>query len=132
VSSSSSTGRQWLFFILKLAVVALVLAGIVWEVYKAKHAFAEHEFRFRDVDYRWLPVAGAAYLLGMLPMGLFWFAVMRALGQRPRLGETLRAFYIGHLGKYVPWANTCRGRRWSWSCGPGSSAVSAWTRRWPP
>jgi uncharacterized membrane protein YbhN (UPF0104 family) len=82
--------------------VALVLAGITWEVYKAKHAFAEHEFKFQDVDYRWLPVAGVAYLVGMLPMGLFWFAVMRALGQHPRLGETLRAFYIGHLGKYVP------------------------------
>jgi uncharacterized membrane protein YbhN (UPF0104 family) len=82
--------------------LALVLAGIVWEVYKAKHAFAEYEFKFTDVDFRWLAVAGAAYLLGMLPMGLFWFAVMRALAQRPRLGETLRAFYIGHLGKYVP------------------------------
>jgi uncharacterized membrane protein YbhN (UPF0104 family) len=38
----------------------------------------------------------------MLPMGLFWHVVLRALGQRPRLAETLRAFYIGHLGKYVP------------------------------
>lgn len=33
---------------------------------------------------------------------MFWYAALRSLGQHPRLGETLRAYYIGHLGKYVP------------------------------
>jgi hypothetical protein len=47
-------------------------------------------------------LSGVLYLLGMLFAGLFWHRVLHDLGQRPRLGETLRAYFIGHLGKYVP------------------------------
>ena len=50
----------------------------------------------------WLVAAGLIYLAGLLPFALFWFRVLRVLGQRPTLRETLRAYYIGHLGKYVP------------------------------
>ena len=46
--------------------------------------------------------AGALYFLGMLPSGIFWYAILRAMGARPTFGESIRAFYIGHLGKYVP------------------------------
>jgi hypothetical protein len=46
--------------------------------------------------------AGGLYLLGLLPAGLFWHHVLHRLGQDAGLGETLRAYYIGHLGKYVP------------------------------
>jgi uncharacterized membrane protein YbhN (UPF0104 family) len=102
VSSVSPSSRKWLLLVVKLAVLALVIAGIAYEVYKAKNALAQQPFNFRQIDFRWLPLAGGVYLLGMLPMGIFWYAIMRALGQGPYLGETLRAFYIGHLGKYVP------------------------------
>jgi uncharacterized membrane protein YbhN (UPF0104 family) len=82
--------------------LVLVLAGIAREIYKAQHAFHQHKFSLSEVDFRWLPLAAVAYAGGMLPMGLFWYAIMRALGQRPHLIETLRAYYIGALGKYVP------------------------------
>jgi uncharacterized membrane protein YbhN (UPF0104 family) len=85
-----------------LVIVLLVAIGIGREIYKAQHAFAEQHFSLSSVDFRWLILAGCAYLLGMLPMGLFWYFVMRSLQQRPRLSEALKAFYIGHLGKYVP------------------------------
>jgi uncharacterized membrane protein YbhN (UPF0104 family) len=38
----------------------------------------------------------------MLPCGLFWRRVLVELGQEPGFWPTMRAFYIGHLGKYVP------------------------------
>jgi uncharacterized membrane protein YbhN (UPF0104 family) len=47
-------------------------------------------------------VSGVFYVLGMLPMGLFWHHTIRALGYRPPVGATLRAYYFGQLGKYVP------------------------------
>jgi hypothetical protein len=50
----------------------------------------------------WLVLSGLLYLLGMLFAGLFWHRVLLDLGQEPGLGETLRAYFIGHLGKYVP------------------------------
>jgi uncharacterized membrane protein YbhN (UPF0104 family) len=55
-----------------------------------------------EVQPQWLVAAGGLYLLGMFPMGLFWYCSLRALGQRPALAATMRAYYIGHLGKYVP------------------------------
>jgi hypothetical protein len=42
------------------------------------------------------------YLVGMLPSCIFWWQTLRAMGQRPTFAETLRAFFVGHLGKYVP------------------------------
>jgi len=50
----------------------------------------------------WLLASGALYLIGLLPSALFWHATMRAIGQTPGLFASLRAYYIGHLGKYVP------------------------------
>jgi hypothetical protein len=50
----------------------------------------------------WLIAAGAIYLCAMLPSALFWFAVLRAMGQRVGLFAAIRAYYIGHVGKYVP------------------------------
>jgi uncharacterized membrane protein YbhN (UPF0104 family) len=50
----------------------------------------------------WLAVAGALYLAGLLPAGIFWHVTLRTLGQDARLPETLRAYFVGHLGKYVP------------------------------
>ena len=40
--------------------------------------------------------------MALLPEGLFWHWALKALGQDVGLLETLRAYYIGHLGKYVP------------------------------
>jgi uncharacterized membrane protein YbhN (UPF0104 family) len=46
--------------------------------------------------------AGALYLLGLAPSGWFWHRLMVALGQRPAVADSLAAYFIGHLGKYVP------------------------------
>jgi len=59
-------------------------------------------------DYRlqiqpgWLVAAAGLYLAGLLPAAVFWRHVLRTLGQDPRWGETVRAYFVGHLGKYVP------------------------------
>lgn len=55
-----------------------------------------------DLCWSWLALAAALYSLGQLPCGLFWSRILAALGQRVPLGAVVRAFYIGHLGKYVP------------------------------
>jgi hypothetical protein len=47
-------------------------------------------------------LAAGLNVLGMLPPGLFWHRMLRLLGQPARPGETLRAYCIGHLGKYAP------------------------------
>jgi len=42
------------------------------------------------------------YLLGWLPCVWFWRAMLGGFGRTPAWGEAVRAYYLGHLGKYVP------------------------------
>lgn len=50
----------------------------------------------------WLLLSGALYLLGLAFSALCWHRLMHALGQRPPFLVALRAYYIGHMGKYLP------------------------------
>ena len=83
----------------KLAIVALVFWFIRGTLVKAWNDLGQEDWELRPA---WLIAAAGLYLLGLLPAGLYWFRLLRVLGQDVRIGETLRAYYIGHLGKYVP------------------------------
>ncbi len=94
-----SSGKKWLPVAAKLLVVALVVWFVRHTLATGLARLGEYPWRFEPL---WLVAAGALYLLGLLPAGLFWRRVLRVLGQDAGLGETLRAYYVGHLGKYVP------------------------------
>jgi uncharacterized membrane protein YbhN (UPF0104 family) len=55
----------------------------------------------------WLAASGALYVLGLGLSAVYWQRLLRQLGQRPSWPALVRAYYIGHLGKYVP------GKAWS-------------------
>lgn len=59
----------------------------------------ESEWTFH---FGWLTLAGTFYLVGQLPPAMFWRRLLVTLGQRPDWLAAFRAYYIGHLGKYVP------------------------------
>jgi len=94
-----SSRKAWLMTGLKLLVVALVLLAVRQTIVDAVAQLGQHPWHFEP---GWLVAAGMLYLLGLLPAGLFWHRVLLVLGQDAQVGETLRAYYIGHLGKYVP------------------------------
>jgi hypothetical protein len=50
----------------------------------------------------WLVLSGFLYLAGLCFSGLYWYRLLGHLGQQPQLGVALRAYYIGHMGKYLP------------------------------
>jgi hypothetical protein len=50
----------------------------------------------------WLVLSGALYLLGLSFSALCWHRLMHSLGERPPYLVALRAYYIGHMGKYLP------------------------------
>jgi hypothetical protein len=52
--------------------------------------------------YDWLTAGGFIYILGLGFSALFWYRLLAAVGERPWLLATVRAYYIGHSGKYVP------------------------------
>ena len=91
--------RRWLLPLLKLAIVGL-LAWFMSDT--IRQGLEQIEREKVTLDAGWLVASGVLYLLGQLPSGLYWHRVLNRLGQAARLGETLCAYYIGHLGKYVP------------------------------
>lgn len=97
-------GKVWLAkVIFQWLVLALVGVGIWRTVAKAWTQIEGDEgFAWSSVRSGWLVAAGLAYLLAMAPSWVFWHRALHAMGQRPRWLESLRAFYIGHLGKYFP------------------------------
>jgi len=99
VSPEQSTRKKWLLRGIKLAIVALVFWAVWGTLSKAWGQLDEHRWHLQPA---WLIVSAGLYLLGLLPAGIFWHRVLLALGQDARFGETMRAYYVGHLGKYVP------------------------------
>lgn len=91
--------RRWLAPIVKLLVIVVVVWAVHRTLYQAWNQLRDYQWTIR---WGWLWVGAAIYAVGFLPAGLFWFHSLRVLGQTPHLFETLRAYYIGHLGKYVP------------------------------
>ena len=93
------TLRRWIVLAVKLLIVAVVLWLVRGTMKQSWHYLVEHP---RPLRPDWLALSGGLYLLALLPEGLFWHWALKALGQDVGLLETLRAYYIGHLGKYVP------------------------------
>ena len=79
-----------------MAVVLWLVRGTIEQSW---NYLVEHP---RSLRLNWLVFAGGLYLLALLPEGLFWYWALKALEQDVGWLETLRAYYIGHLGKYVP------------------------------
>jgi uncharacterized membrane protein YbhN (UPF0104 family) len=50
----------------------------------------------------WLVVAGGLYLLGIGCSAVYWYRLLGHLGPRPPFLTAARAYYVGHLAKYLP------------------------------
>lgn len=84
-------------------VAGCIVCGFVVSALRSGIARLEQEsIVWSDIDPAWALVSAGAYLGGMLMMGIFWHRVLHAMGERLGWGETLQAFFVGHLGKYVP------------------------------
>lgn len=83
---------KWILFLLVLAFVGRH-ASRLWSDFNTQKLV---------VRWGWLAAAAAASALSWLPSVWFWRKLLAALGARPPIGPMLRAYYCGHLGKYVP------------------------------
>jgi uncharacterized membrane protein YbhN (UPF0104 family) len=99
---SSHQSFRWFKVALKFAVVVMLVWGVHRTVESAMADLRRHEWSFADLRWGWLVVSGVLYLSSILPCAFFWRRVLQTLGQSPGLSDTVRAYFIGHLGKYVP------------------------------
>jgi uncharacterized membrane protein YbhN (UPF0104 family) len=99
VNEHPAKRRRWWLPILKLAVVVAVCFAVQGTVREALAKLNEQPWH---VDFSWLVLAGALYVVAWMPMSWFWGRVLAALGQPLHGLDTLYAYFLGHLGKYVP------------------------------
>ncbi|GHT10134.1 membrane protein [Planctomycetales bacterium] len=99
----NKTKRHWAFaamiFAAKAAILLAVLGWVGWELYKSWNKISQLNWQ---PDYFYLTLCGVFYIAAFVPSVFFWRYVMQTFGQSPGLYESFRAYYIGHLGKYVP------------------------------
>ncbi|NLS90805.1 MAG: flippase-like domain-containing protein [Planctomycetaceae bacterium] len=94
-----SRSKMWLLAAVKLAIVGIVLWAVGKTLLRGVVTLWKDDWQ---LHWPWIIAAGVIYLVGLLPAGMFWWRVLWVLGQRTRFLDTMRAYYIGHLGKYVP------------------------------
>ena len=117
--------RRRILLTVKTAIVVMV-AWFIWDaVDRARADLNSQSFALSDVRPSWLMLSALLYLAGMIPMWLYWHEVLLALGASPRRFSSCRAFFIGHLGKYVPGKALVVVLRASLVRGPGTTSTVA-------
>jgi len=93
-----------------LFTVAILVAVGRYFYHELQHANEEGLLK-RSIHPGWLALSGGLYILGLGCSAWFWIRLMRSLGQQPAVLPCVRAYYLGHLGKYLPgkaWALVLR------------------------
>src|SRR6266700_4729617 len=93
-----------------LFTVAILVAVGRYFYHELQHANEEGLLK-RSIHPGWLALSGGLYVLGLGCSAWFWIRLMRSLGQQPAVLPCVRAYYLGHLGKYLPgkaWALVLR------------------------
>ena len=84
---------------LKWALTIAVLAFVGWRAAGLWEDARRQPFELRPV---WLLPAGLAYLAGWAPSVWVFRSLLSRAGQSVGRADAARAYYCGHLGKYVP------------------------------
>ncbi len=99
VSKPKKRWTHWLILALKLGVFGILCWAIYHALSSGSQQLSQHTWH---VEPWWLVASGVLYLAGTLPMALFWHRILRATHQPAGPMESVRAYYISQLGKYVP------------------------------
>ncbi len=91
--------RRWAIFVLRWGILVAVVIGVSRRIWLEKGELDAYELH---LSAQWLAVGGICYITGLIACALFWWLAMQDFGARPTWTSTLAAYYLGHLGKYVP------------------------------
>jgi hypothetical protein len=89
--------RWWPYARILLGLTALAIIG-------THFAFDLLDRRIWERTLRpgWIVLSGLLYLVGLFFSALTWRRLLTHFGQPPRLIPAVRAYYLGHLAKYLP------------------------------
>jgi uncharacterized membrane protein YbhN (UPF0104 family) len=91
--------RWWPAFKTLFAVVIIVFIGRHF----VRDLSSENALdALRSARPAWLLLSGALYIAGLGLSLVFWYRLLQHLGQQPEWLPAVRAYYVGHMGKYLP------------------------------
>jgi uncharacterized membrane protein YbhN (UPF0104 family) len=106
--------RHW-WPVCKVVLALVILAAVGWQFVRIlqdprlQELDPEHRPSWQIIQDTlhharpgWLAASALLYLGGLCFYLTFWLLLLRTLGQRPALLPAARAYFVGHLGKYVP------------------------------
>src|SRR5205823_13079865 len=97
--------------VLKIVFSLAILAAVGRFFYRDLLRAGTEGLWKHSVQPGWLVLSGVFYILGLGCSAWFWIRLMKSLDQRPTALSAIRAYYLGHLGKYLPgkaWALVVR------------------------
>lgn len=100
-NSSSGPPKNWLA-IVRILIAIVVVAAIGFTIWNAVGELREKQFQFSRINYLWWVAAIACFIASMALSAIFWHRLLGAMDQQPTLRESMGAFFISQLGKYVP------------------------------
>ncbi len=101
--------QRWWWPAGKLVLALVILVFVGRRFYFDLQELESHPLRLRPEG---LGLSSGLYLVGLCFSAFFWQRLLVQFGQTPERGAAARAYFIGHLGKYVPgkaWALLLRG-----------------------
>jgi uncharacterized membrane protein YbhN (UPF0104 family) len=98
-AAAADRSRRWRFIFLKAAVFLAVLWFVGSTLKEAIDDLTQEDWRLNIPS---IALSAVLYVAGLVPAGTFWWWLLSRLGQHVSPLLALRAYFIGHLGKYVP------------------------------
>lgn len=95
----SARNKRWLIAAAKVLLVVLVAWFVRATLVKAWDQIRHDSWQ---ADFRWLTVSTLLYVASLVPAAWFFWLTLRTLRQPVDWWTALRAYCVGHLGKYVP------------------------------
>jgi uncharacterized membrane protein YbhN (UPF0104 family) len=103
--------RQWIRRFLPVIKWVLTIAILIAVGRAFYRDLSKHPNIWREAHLGWSAVSGALYILALCCYSTYWMLMLRGLDQTPSFTGSLRAYFLGLLGKYLPgkaWALVLR------------------------
>src|SRR5262245_47833458 len=100
-SASMQAQRQIGWRVAKILLAVAIIASVSWHF---ANILAAPELWQAEVHLHggWSVLCGVLYLLALACSACFWYWLMRVMGAHPSPWATMRAYYIGQFGRYIP------------------------------
>ncbi|WP_029247144.1 lysylphosphatidylglycerol synthase transmembrane domain-containing protein [Schlesneria paludicola] len=98
-ASPPAIRRVRIWHLIKLLLFCVVVMFVLQRAFQIWKTAPSTQVEIHAI---WLVPASLTYLLSWLPSVWFWMALLKRTRQPIDFWTALRAYYVGHLGKYVP------------------------------